>query len=398
MRVLLTTESYLPYLSGVTVAVDTLARGLGAAGHEVMVLAPRPEDGAPPGAVGTPGPAPRHAWLPSYELPRVVPRGYRMPLPLPGTAGLREAGRFRPEVVHAHSPFASGVLARRLAASSSVPLVFTHHTRFADYGHYAGPLATPVRRLLDAYLRRFWRRCDAIVAPSGDLAAEIRARLPAAPGRVHVLPTGIDVAGIAARAPIDPRREAGWSPDTVVVASLGRLAPEKSPGTLLEAFALASVASPRLRLLFIGGGPEEGTIRRRAAESGMRGRVHITGFLPRERALALLAGADLFCFASRTETQGLVLAEALSSGLPCVALAGPGVADSVRDGVDGIIVPAMPPASRGARLAGAITTLVGSPAQLRSLADAARAGAARFSVERFIARTEAIYRGLLGAA
>ncbi len=210
MRVVLTTESYLPYLSGVTVSVDALARGLRAIGHEVLVVAPRPARGAHVEPVGSPGPTPRYAWLPSYQPPAVVPPAYRMPLPIQWAGARREVRAFAPDVIHAHSPFVTGVLARRLARSTDAPLVFTHHTRFADYAHYLGPLAAPGSRLTDAYLRGFWRACAAIVAPSEDLAAMIRARIgPDRADRVHVIPTGVDVAGIRALTAVDPRPEPG---------------------------------------------------------------------------------------------------------------------------------------------------------------------------------------------
>lgn len=393
MRVLLTTESFLPYLSGVTISVDALARGLGARGHEVVVLAPRPADGAAPDSVGSPGPAPTYAWLPSYQLPRLAPPGYRMPLPLPWTDAMRAAADFRPEVVHAHSPFVTGLMAHRLALRADAPLVFTHHTRFADYHHYLGPMAGPGAAATDAYLRRYWLACAAIVAPSGDLAAEIRDRLPDSAGeRVHVVPTGVDVAGIRALAPVDPRRDSGWGADSIVIASLGRLALEKSPLTLLDAVAAAAARDPRLRLLMIGAGAAEAAVRRRAARPDLAGRVRLTGALPRTEALALLKGADLFVFTSRTETQGLVLAEALACGLPAVAVAGPGVADSVRDGIDGVVVEAMPEAGRAARLAEAITGLAADGARRGAMAERAIGDADRFAVEGRVAEIEAVYR------
>jgi 1,2-diacylglycerol 3-alpha-glucosyltransferase len=394
VRVLLTTESSLPYLSGVTVSVDAQARALGARGHEVLVLAPRPRDGHDPSAVGSPGPPPRYAWLPSYQLPFLAPAGYRMPMPLPRTAALAEAVRFRPEVVHAHSPFVSGWFARRLAHASRAPLVFTHHTRFAEYNHYLGPLAGPGARATDAYLRAYWTACAAIVAPSTDLAEEIRARLPAARrSRVHVIPTGVDVAGIRALAPIDPRAVAGWPADTVVAASLGRLAPEKSPMDILEAVARSS--DPRLRLVVVGGGPSEVSLRRRASAPDLVGRVWFTGSLPRPDALATAAAADLFAFASRTETQGLVLAEALTAGLPAIAIDGPGVRDSVRDGVDGLVVPAEPADSRAGRLAEALSSLVADGARRAAMAARAREDAERFSLDRRVVEIESVYRALL---
>jgi 1,2-diacylglycerol 3-alpha-glucosyltransferase len=396
MRVLLTTESYLPYLSGVTVSVDALARGLGARGHEVLVLAPAPTDGAEPGGAGSPGPEPRHAWLPSYQLPRLVPPGYRMPVPAPWSPAVREAERFAPDVVHAHSPFVTGLLARRVARRSLAPLVFTHHTRFGDYGHYLGPLAGPGAALVEAYLARFWSGCAAVIAPSSDLAAEITERMPLARrGRVHVIPTGVDVGAIQSVAASDPRAAAGWPSDAVVAVSLGRLAPEKSPMTVLDAVALAAARDDRLRLLVIGGGPSEPALRARATRPDLDGRVAFTGMLARAEALSRLRGGDLFVFASRTETQGLVLAEALSAGLPAVAIAGPGVGDSVRDGIDGLIVPAPPEHDRSERLAIAIGSLLEDGARRDEMGARAADDAARFSVDARVAEAEALYRSLL---
>src|SRR5918994_1176675 len=152
MRVALVTESFLPYVSGVTVSVDALARGLGARGHEVLVIAPEPGHAEAPMPVGSPGPEPSYAWLPSYELRAVVPLGYRMAWPSPLAAAWRAAREWHPDVVHAHSPFVPGLLARRLARAARAPLVFTHHTRFSHYGHYLGSLSRPGAALTDAYL------------------------------------------------------------------------------------------------------------------------------------------------------------------------------------------------------------------------------------------------------
>ena len=394
MRVLLTTESYLPYLSGVTVSVDALARGLGARGHEVLVLAPRPDAGASPVEVGSPGPAPRYAWQPSYQLPGIAPAGYRMPIPLPCTQAMAEAARFRPDFVHAHSPFVTGLLARRIARAAAAPMVFTHHTRFADYDHYLGPLAGPGAALTDAYLTRFWRGCRAVIAPSSDLAAELRARMAGRPDVVHVIPTGIDVEGIRGLARVDVRDRFVWPRDAIVVASLGRLAPEKSPMTVLDGVAVAASIDDRIRLVVVGGGPSEAELRSRASADDLAGRVAFTGGLPRLDALAVVAGADLFAFASRTETQGLVLAEALSAGLPAIAIDGPGVRDSVRDGVDGVILPAEPGADRGERLGRALAELAADGPGRAALAARASADADRFSVARRVEETEALYRSL----
>jgi glycosyltransferase involved in cell wall biosynthesis len=124
--------------------------------------------------------------------------------------------------------------------------------------------------------------------------------------------------------------------------------------------------------------------------------VALTGRLPRVEALAAVAGGDLFAFASQTETQGLVLAEALAVGLPVVALAGPGIDDSVRDGMDGLVIPLPAAGGDGARALGeGIARLAGDEPQRIAMANAARTGAARFDVTRRIDEVVALYRELL---
>jgi 1,2-diacylglycerol 3-alpha-glucosyltransferase len=389
MRVAIFTETYLPYLSGVTISTEALARGLGRAGHDVLLVAPRPRRGAVPGSAGALGPEPSYAWLPSYEPAALVPPGYRMPIPVAWAAGRRAAMAFDPEIVHTQSPFASGLLANEVSRRLGAPLVFTHHTRFADYGHYLGALAAPATAALDAHLRRFWAGCAAVVAPSSDLAAEISERLGAAGPRVRVIPTGIDLPVIRALQPTDPRAGAGWPDDSVVVATLGRLAREKNLELLVDAFRVAAAGLPGLRLLVIGGGPLEASLRRRVERGGIAARVHFAGKQPHAEALALLSGADLFAFASQTETQGLVLAEALACGLPVVTLDGPGVADSVRHGIDGLV------AYDAAELGRMIGALAADTGRRAVMAAAARDGVERFSAARRIGEMEGLYRDLL---
>jgi 1,2-diacylglycerol 3-alpha-glucosyltransferase len=398
LRVAIFGESYLPYLSGVTVSTETLARGLRAAGHDVLVVAPRPADGLEPPGAGAPGPSPAYAWLPSYQAPSPAPPGYRMPWPVPSEA-LRLARDFSPQVVHAQSPFVSGLMARRIAQRTGARLVFTHHTRFGDYRHYLGPLAGVAEGTLNAYLGDFWAGCAAIVAPGTTLAAEIRQRLgERRRPMVRVIPTGVDVTALQAVTAEDLRGRFGFPADAVIVVSHGRLAAEKNVALLLEAFALAGARDDRLRLVLIGDGPAAESVTTRAAAPDLAGRVELPGRMPRTEALAAVAGADLFAFASQTETQGLVLAEALAVGLPVVALAGPGVEDSVRDGMDGAVV--RPGAGEDpTRLLGeAILALAGDPVRRAAMATEGRQGAQRFDVTRRIDQTVALYRELLGTA
>ena len=391
LRVAVFSESFLPYLSGVTVSVDALARELGRQGHRVLVVAPRPADGRHP--IGTSsGPEPGHAWLPSYELAALVPRGYRMPRPLPSRA-LAAAAAFRPDIVHANSPFVTGLMARWVARRAGAPLVFTHHTRFADYRHYLGPLSDLGARLVDAYLERFWRGCRAIIAPAAGLADEIRTRLGGSRRAiVRAIPTGIDLRTFRSLEPIDPRPMVGWPPDAVVAVTLGRLALEKNVELLLDAFASAAARVPRLRLLVIGSGPAAERLRRRAELPDLAGRVAFAGLQPRAAAIARLRCSDLFVFASLTETQGLVLAEALGAGLPIVALDGPGVSETARDGSEAVIVPVTRTDADREALANAIAELALDRERRARLSAVASVRAEEFALERRVAAVISLYR------
>jgi len=392
LRIAIFGESYLPYLSGVTVSTEALANGLAGAGHEVLLVVPRPASGGEAGTAPRPGGEVTTAWLPSYQGPRPAPPHYRMPWPIPSRA-LRQAAAFAPDVVHAQSPFVSGLMARRVARRVGAPLVFTHHTRFADYGHYLGPVARLGSALVERYLAAWWAGCAAVVAPGSELADEIRERLS---GRqrplVRTIPTGIDMAWIGGLVPADPRELADWPADTTVVVSVGRLAPEKSVDILVAAFLEAAATDDRLRLLLVGGGPSDRRLRALASGEAQTGRLHLTGSLPRDAALSLAAGSDLFAFASRTETQGLVLSEALACGLPVVAVAAPGVRDAVRDGLDGRVVAAEPAADLARRLARAISEVAGDAERRRGMAVAAAEGAARFDQAARIDEIVALYR------
>ncbi|MGH7417203.1 MAG: glycosyltransferase, partial [Candidatus Rokuibacteriota bacterium] len=136
-------------------------------------------------------------------------------------------------------------------------------------------------------------------------------------------------------------------------------------------------------------------VRGHAVEAGVSERVHVTGLLPRDEALALVKASDLFVFASQTETQGLVLAEALAAGLPVVAVAGPGVASTIRPGIDGELVPAEPAATLAERLGVVAGALAGDRRRRERMAAQAREGAARFDVRTRVAEVAGLYRELL---
>jgi glycosyltransferase involved in cell wall biosynthesis len=178
----------------------------------------------------------------------------------------------------------------------------------------------------------------------------------------------------------------GWGDDTVLI-SVGRLAAEKNMSVLLQAAALAAMDHPKLRVVIVGDGPDREKLEDLAAELGIADRVEFPGRLPFDRIPALLKAADLFGFASVTETQGMVTMEALAAGLPVAAVEAAGTRDVITDGIDGILTDNDP-----AALAVAIRTILEDPDRSQTFRTAATRKAESFDIDYLTSRMVDVYR------
>jgi glycosyltransferase involved in cell wall biosynthesis len=203
-------------------------------------------------------------------------------------------------------------------------------------------------------MREFMRKCQHIVIPSESMASVLINEYGLVDGYT-VIPTGIDIApykkanGSALRAQWD------WGDDKIII-SAGRLAEEKNWVTLLEAFAIAQKTQPAIRLVLLGDGPQAEALRRLAGELEIQERVTFVGKVPFEEVPNYLKAADLFSFASITETQGLVTLEAMAAGLPVVAVDAAGTRDILEEGKQGLLTQNDPQ-----DLANGITEVIESP-------------------------------------
>ena len=327
MRVGLFTNNYLPFRGGVTTAVETLRQGLEHLGHQVWIFAP-----ASPTPIADPPSVFRYPSVPAPTYP-----GFSLALPVSPRLA-RRAEALALDVVHAQHPFLLGVTARRLARRLGRPLVFTYHTRYEKYAHYV-PL--PERLVAGAAVRlacRFARSADLVVAPSAHMAATLEAR--GVTTRVALVPTGVPIDLFAPGDRAEARRALGLPPTDPLCLYVGRLDREKSVERVLDAFGAVAGAVSASRLLLVGQGTHAAALARRAEASPAAARIHFVGGRSREALPAYYRAADLFMFASETETQGLVLAEAHGAGLPAVAVRASGVDEVVRDGETGLLTKA----------------------------------------------------------
>jgi glycosyltransferase involved in cell wall biosynthesis len=378
MRVGLFTNNYLPFRGGVTTAVETLREGLDALGHRTWVFAPAPAR-----------PLPEPAFVFRYpSVPAPTYPGFALPLPLSPRLA-RTARQLQLEIFHAQHPFLLGPAARRLARAGGRPIVFTYHTRYEKYAHYV-PLPERLVAALAVRLScRFADATDLVVAPSGHIAQVLASRGVRAP--VVVVPTGVDLDRFRPGDREAARRRLGLPTDAPICLYVGRLDREKSVERIIEAFASIAEAVSGARLLVVGQGSHAGPLERRAAASPAHERIHFLGGVAREELPPYYQAADLFLFASETETQGLVLAEAHACGLPAVAVRASGVDEVIRDGETGLLTK-----GDAAELADAAIGLLLDRSRRESMARSARGCAeAEFSAVRQVAVMARQYRALL---
>lgn len=374
MRIALFTNNYLPFCGGVTISVETLRRGLESSGHDAWVFGPRLTGAEDASVKVVRYPSIPVATYPEFAL--AVPYSRRID---------RLVTALNFDVIHAHHPFLLGPAARRLARRNRRPLVFTYHTRYEKYAHYV-PL--PLALVQAAALRisaGFAAQADAVLAPSAVIRDELHARGVRAP--IAVVPTGIDLAHFKPGDRAAARRSLGVADGEPLVLYVGRLDREKSVDRVVAAFERVASTVPAARLALVGQGTETQRLSRMAAALPVADRIRFLGLRPHDTLAECYRAADVFLFASETETQGLVLAEAAACGLPAVAVDAPGCDEVVRDGETGILTKGDP-----AGLAEAVIGLLLDPERRRAMGRRARELAERlFDVSLQIDRTMAVY-------
>ena len=327
MNIVMMTNTYLPHVGGVARSVSAFTEAYRDRGHRVLVVAP-----VFPNA---PADEPDVVRIPAIQ--NFNGSDFSVVLPVPGR--LDEAlDAFEPDIIHAHHPFLIGSTALRVAAERDCPLVFTHHTLYEAYTHYVPGDSPALKRFVVELSTSYANSADQVIAPSQSIADLLVDRGVETP--IAVVPTGIDRAAFASGDGAAFRQAWGLDPDAPVMGHVGRLAEEKNLSYLTDALLKALAQSPRAQVLIVGEGAEHETIADQVAQAGVGDRVCLTGALEWPALADAYAAMDLFAFASHTETQGLVLAEAMAAGVPVVALDAPGAREVLEDGANGRLLPA----------------------------------------------------------
>lgn len=385
MRVLLVSDVYFPRVNGVSTSLRTFRTDLHAQGVETILVAPDYARGAD---ASDGHDDERVIRVPSVGVPG-DPEDRRMHWHALRTE-LARAARSGIELVHIHTPFLAHYAGVRIARRIGVPAIATYHTFFEEYLHHYVPVLPRRwgRGLARVFTRSQCADVAALIAPSQPMADTLRDYGVTTP--LHVLPTGIPADRFRAGDGAAFRARHGLPSDRPLLLYVGRVAHEKNIGFLFEMFTALRRTRRDAMLLIAGEGPARDALARRAQELGIAEDVRFVGYLDRDRELNdCYAAGDVFVFASRTETQGLVLLEAMAQGVPVVSTAVLGTRSILAPGCGAVIA-----REDAVEFAGAVAQVLDDRSLHGDLAALARPYAQQWSAAIMARRLAEIYRSV----
>jgi len=322
MRIGMMTDTYKPYVSGVTNYIDLNKRYLEKDDHEVYVFTfsePDHEDG-------------EERIIRSPGLP-LADTGFFLSLKYSREA--REMLQSM-DVVHVHHPFLSGRLALHYCRPKGIPIIFTNHTRYDLLAQaYIPMLPEEISDgLLQAYMPSFCEAVDLVVSPSPGMEKILREL--EVESEIEIVPNGVELIRFFQAKPL-PRASYGFDEDDIILIFSGRLAPEKNLNFLLMAFSGIVQAVEKVKLLIVGDGLVKDDLEKLTRDLKITESIQFTGMIPYEDMPGYLSMGDAFVTASVSEVHPLSVIEAMGTGLPIMGIYSPGVGDTVEDGITGFL-------------------------------------------------------------
>lgn len=379
MKILMMSNTYTPIVGGLERSVGAFSEEYRKRGHDVIIVAPRFKE----------IPKDEEDVIRVPAIQNFNGSDFSVHLPIPGVLS-QALGKFKPDIVHSHHPYLIGDTALRVSVKHNVPLIFTHHTLYEKYTHYV-PVDSPrMKRFVIELSTGYANLCDQVFAPSASIATLLKRRGVETP--IDIVPTGIYPERFVRGDGPAFREGAGIPKEAFVVGHLGRLAPEKNLDFLIPAVITFLKKEPRAHFLVIGKGPSEDEINERFGRSGLSNHLHLVGTLENQRLIDAYHAMDVFVFASKSETQGLVLIEAMAAGVPVIAIKAPGVKEVIKDRQNGRLLPS----ENEGEFVSALGAFSAFPAMEReSFSGHARKTAQNFSMEKKARQALSIYESLL---
>lgn len=318
MRITMFTNTYLPHVGGVARSVNTFEEEFRRRGFDINIIAPEFE-GAEEST--------EHV----FRVPAIQNfNGSDFSLRLPQPYLLSDhIDKLQPQLIHSHHPFLLGDAALRTAYERQLPLVFTHHTMYEQYTHYVPLDSDAMKRVAIQMATEYCNLCHHVIAPSESIEALLKNRGVTVP--ITTIPTGIDLNFFGGGNSQRFRTQFNIPHDALVVGHVGRLATEKNLTFLANAVGKYLPEHDNAVFVVVGDGPHQEEMKMILEAVAAPNQIVFAGRQTGQDLVDAYAAMDVFAFASQSETQGMVIAEAMAASTPVVALDGPGIREIVEE-------------------------------------------------------------------
>jgi len=373
MNILMMTNAYLPLVGGLERSIESFTKEFRKRGHRVVIVAPEYENSPKNELDVVRVPALKHFHGSKFSV--------KLPYDKLFSGALSD---FKPDIIHAHHPFLVGDTALRLAYALKVPLIFTHHSLYEEN---VGD-SEAIKKFVTELATGFANCCDYVIAPSESVAEMIKAR--GVKTQIAVIPTGLHLSQYKGTSE-NFRQQSKISKDAFVVGYVGRLSPEKNLPFLARAVASFLKKEKKAIFLVVGSGPSEAELLSSLKELKVEDQLRLIGEVKGEKLIQAFQAINVFAFSSQSETQGMVLNEAMAAGTPVVGVDAPGVRDIVKDKINGRLVPVGSEEEFSEALSWVHER---SPAERRKLIAESKKTAKRFSMLKCANKALALYESL----
>ena len=335
LKIAIFTNNYFPFIGGVPISIERLTKGLRKLGHEVYIFAPEyPENPADDEA----------KVIRCKTIMHKEQNGMELPVVNIFSNDIEEKfSELDFDVVHSHHPIWLGSKGLSLAEEYEVPRVLTYHTRLEKYSHYLPDFMVFKKlfenRIAHYIIKKAANRSDAVFAPT-ETAQEYLRNIGVS-RHIKVLPTGVDFDDYqVGQSQIKELRDKYKNKDEVLLLSVSRLSKEKNLYFLVEALEhIKETTELNFKCLIVGDGSEKENLEEYIIENDLTDYIQLIGAVDHQKISQYYAMADLFVFASKSETQGMVLLEAMAGSTPVVAVRSSGIEDVIKNGYNGYKVP-----------------------------------------------------------
>lgn len=321
------TDTYKPQINGVVTSIDIFKEELEKRGHRVFIFAPMFK--------GEKKRSRRVFRFNSVALPFQSLKEQRLIFPY--SRILNKLQKLNLDVIHAQTPFSMGLLAAYISKKNNIPLVHTYHTLFTEYLHYVHLNQENFENFVIWASRNYCNQCDLVISPSDKIKEELEFYHIIPP--IETIPTGIDLTTIQNEKETTENIKIKYNipKHKKILVCVGRLGKEKSFDFIIRALQIIVKKEPNTHLLIIGDGPEKSNLESLTFDCKLTDNITFTGYVKRETVFDILKLSDLFVFASTSETQGLVILEAMATGTPVVAVDAMGISDVIGNNIGGFL-------------------------------------------------------------